>query len=118
MTTVLPTPIVIIAGKDLDEAFELALSATGPRESLDGLAAWELRASRTHPTPAAVAWSVESGHIAVADDQVILHVPGDETEALAAPGQQMWRFLLSYGETPGVAEKPLLEDQFLLRAEP
>lgn len=106
-------PLSAIAGKDFENSWEIAEAATGPASSLADVGAVEFRASKTGLPEQAVVWSIETGHIEIIGDEMVLRVPGAETEDLTV-GQ--WSWLLSYGATE--AETPLVTGMMHVTAEP
>lgn len=103
-------PLSIIAGKDFAHSWEVAQAATGPADDLTGIGAIEFRMGKVGlPETDTVVWSLASDHFAIVGDEMVLTVPGDETEDLP-PGN--WTWLLSYGasepETPLVAGKSVV----------
>ena len=114
MVVTLPSPIVVVAGKNLDVAFQTVLTNGGPRQPLEDWPQWEIRIG---PKGAdTIIWSTDNGALSVDDDFVILHVAGDDTDAMKAAVPTPWDFLLSYGADE--PETPLLWGQLLVRAEP
>ena len=107
-------PLVLIAGKDFGHSWEIAEAVTGPATPLDGIGAVEFRMSRDGlPATEAVIWSLADGQISIVGDEMVLSIPGDETEALTAGS---WRYLLSYGEA--AAETPLVQGRLNVTREP
>jgi len=107
-------PLGLIAGKDFTHSWEVAHDANGPADDLTGIGAVEFRMSRGGlPAVVGVVWSITSGHIAIIGDEMVLSVPGSQTEAIPAGS---WSWLLSYGAV--AAETPLVAGKLLVTVEP
>ena len=107
-------PLAIIAGKDFSHSWEIAQATTGPADDLTGIGAVEFRMGKVGlPETATVVWSIASGHVEIVGGEMVLTVPGDETEALPAGN---WTWLLSYGASE--PETPLVAGKVLVTVEP
>lgn len=107
-------PLAIIAGKDFGRSWRLREGRGGPVVDLAGIDAVEFRMSRLGlPEADTVIWSIASGHVAIVGDEMVLTVPGGETEDIPLGN---WSWLLSYGASE--AETPLVIGKLLVTAEP